>query len=402
LAQEREDDAQRVMMEGQELLQALSIHVPEEFRERFMGRAVFGALPRQQDSSTVPTPEDEPLSGSRGQEKEAASRPSGFESILGDAQSLVKTLEEASKLAAVDADIMLRGESGTGKELLATALVKLSGRADKPFVRVNAAALSDELLQSELFGHVKGAFTGAHRTTQGKLEEAHTGTLFLDEVGELSPRAQVMLLRVLQERKFQKLGSPKEVTIDVRILFATNANLEDKVRSGAFRGDLYHRISGLELHVPPLRERGGDIRLLAESFLTSCNQRYGAKSRFSEPSIRKATEASWPGNVRELKNRVEKAFIMREGEVVHLHSGLNPEIGKASNGTQEISNLVGGSPHGSLDTTLKKVERQLIENALNETSGNISRAAKLLGMSRPRLSQKVKEYGLKKGEKREK
>jgi transcriptional regulator with PAS, ATPase and Fis domain len=290
-------------------------------------------------------------------------------------RQLVSTLQ---RVAMTTATVLITGESGSGKELVARALHHYSLRCNRPWVDVSCAALPEHLVESELFGYEKGAFSGADSTKPGLFEMAHQGTLFLDEIGELEPKMQVKLLRVLDGTPYYRLGGTKKITADVRILAATNQALEEAVRSGAFRSDLYHRLSQIHLRVPPLRERPDDIAPLAEFFLAQQNP----ASHFTPDALDSLKRYQWPGNVRELRNIVIKAAVLT----------ADPEIGR-SDLPMEI--LEAGLTSLSLPATnLDGIEKHMILKVLAETGGHHQKTADLLGISRRTLSRKLKVYNL--------
>jgi transcriptional regulator with PAS, ATPase and Fis domain len=290
-------------------------------------------------------------------------------------------IELIKVVAKSNTTVLVTGESGTGKELVARAIHSQSRRRDRPFVPVSCAALPESLLSSELFGHEKGAFTGAHIQRKGKIEFANRGTLFLDEIGEMSANIQVHLLRVLEEKEFARVGGNELVRADVRIISATNKDLKKAVASGQFREDLYYRLNVVNIELPPLRERREDILLLSRHFLkkfTLENQK--EISGFSREVNDFLLKYQWPGNVRELENTIERAVILARGR----HIGIDSLLQRASElGTSAITG-----------TSLKEVERNHITGVLKQTSGNYTEAARILGISRATLYHKVKAYGL--------
>ncbi len=325
--------------------------------------------------------------------------------IVGESEALRRVLVMLERVRDVSVPVLLLGESGTGKELFAEALHVLSPRSGGPFIRVNAAAFTDTLLLSELFGHEKGAFTGAHQRRIGRFEQAHGGTLFLDEIGDVGERLQTALLRVLEEQRFQRVGGTETVHVDVRVVFATNRDLAEAIRSGRFREDLYHRISGISVPVPPLRDRGDDIPMLASAFVADIERETSKHFQFAPDAMDLLRTWRWPGNVRELKNVVRKACLMTEEPVVTRDLLLRevPELRRSvrrpagssgSGGGLDVFELVFGRGMSLFDARAE-VEVALIRAALAQSRGNISAAAQMLGMKRPRLSQMVKEYGLK-------
>jgi two-component system response regulator AtoC len=288
-------------------------------------------------------------------------------------------IELTRVVANSNATVLITGESGTGKELVARAIHSHSPRSKRSFVAVSCAALPESLLESELFGHEKGAFTGASMRRKGKIELAHNGTLFLDEVGEMSPNIQVHLLRVLEEREFTRVGGNELIKVDVRLVSATNRDLQVALRDNKFREDLYYRLNVVTIDLPPLRERTEDILLLAEHFLKKFTIENMKKvTGFSKEVTEFLFKYPWPGNVRELENTIERAVILAQEEVIQLKDLL-----------QKNSPLVISSP---ADYTLREVETRHIQDVLNDTGGNYSHAAKILGISRVTLYNKVKKY----------
>ncbi len=289
------------------------------------------------------------------------------------------------RVADTDVGVLLLGESGTGKELLARAVHELSPRVDKPFCAINCAAIPENLMESELFGHEKGAFTGAIKQTKGKIELANSGTLFLDEIGDVPLAIQVKLLRFLQERVIERIGGRQQLEVDVRIVCATNQNLEQMIAAGTFREDLYYRLSEMVVNIPPLRDRKNDPELLAQSFLARFNKEHGRSVRgFGSEALAALESHAWPGNVRELENRIKRAVIMADGNritPVDLDLADPEEI-------PEVLNLA---------QAREEVERREIPRALSRAEGNISQAAKLLGISRPTLYDLMRHHGFRVG-----
>jgi Nif-specific regulatory protein len=308
------------------------------------------------------------------------------ENILGSSNRMREVYRAIHQVASSDTTVLIRGESGTGKELVAHALHYSSPRKGGPFVKVNCAALSEGLLESELFGHEKGAFTGAIAARKGRLEEAEGGTLFLDEVGDFSPATQVKLLRVLQERQFERVGSNRSQAANVRILTATNRNLEQMVEAGQFRQDLYYRINVFPILLPPLRERKGDILLLADHFVEK-HSRTLAKDvrRITTPAINMMMAYHWPGNVRELENCIERAVLLSTDGVIHGHH-LPPTLQ-----TSDASDTVGT---GSLADRTALFERDLIVDALKRCGGNAAAAARDLSTTPRILRYKLAALGI--------
>ncbi len=296
--------------------------------------------------------------------------------IIAEHPSMVRTLALVRKVAATNATVLVTGESGTGKEILARLIHDNSPRADRVFVAVNCAALSPTLIESELFGHEKGAFTGAGGQHSGRFERAHGGTLFLDEIGELDANLQTKLLRVLQERTFERVGGARQITVDVRVVAATNRDLKSQVKDGAFRQDLYYRISAFPIEAPPLRERGSDIVKLARFFLGRAARDMGKPAPGLSPEAEAALMSYvWPGNVRELENMMERAAILADGEVA-------------------LDDLAIADDAPSRPLRFTDIERKAIEDALADNGGNRTRAARQLGISLRTLQYRLKEYGL--------
>ncbi|GAB4270525.1 MAG: sigma 54-interacting transcriptional regulator [Deferrisomatales bacterium] len=306
--------------------------------------------------------------------------------IIGQSRPMRELFETLALVAPSEATVLITGESGTGKELVANAIHESSPRKGGPFVKVNCAALHENLLESELFGHERGAFTGATEQRKGRFELAHRGTLFLDEIGDMSLPTQAKILRVLQEGEFERLGGTKTLRVDVRVLAATHRDLEQAVGEGAFRQDLFYRLSVVPVRLPPLRERREDIPLLAEHFL----RRYAEKNRkelrgFHPQALDLLTRYDWPGNIRELENTIERAVILCPGDRV-----TPQELPSAVRGADVPAPASGSLPAG---LSLKDAERELILRTLAETEGNRTRAAQILGISRQTLITRLKEYG---------
>jgi Nif-specific regulatory protein len=294
--------------------------------------------------------------------------------------------EQITQVASTNTTVLVRGESGTGKELIAHAIHYNSPRAHKPFVKVSCAALPETLIEAELFGHEKGAFTGAQARKQGRFELADGGTLFLDEIGDLSLMTQVKMLRVLQEREFERLGGTTTVKINVRLLTATNRHLEQAITDGYFREDLYYRLNVFSIFVPPLRERKDDILLLADYFLDKYTREHNKQiKRIATSAIDMLTSYHWPGNVRELENAIERAVLVCETLVIHGYH-LPPTLQ-----TAEASGTV---TRGSLTEAVEAYEKDLLQDALKTTRGNRAKAAKLLHSTERIIGYKVKKYGL--------
>ncbi len=313
----------------------------------------------------------------------------GVENIIGESAEIREVLEVAKQVAPTRATVLLLGESGTGKEVVAKAIHQLSPRARAPMVTVHCAALAPTLLESELFGHEKGAFTGAHTRHVGRVEQAQGGTLFLDEIGEIDASIQIKLLRFLGERTFERVGSNKTLTADVRLIFATNKNLEELVKAGKFREDLFFRLRVVEITLPPLRERGGDIVLLAQSFMREFAKENGKPVKEFTPDAAEALlKHHWPGNVRELRTAIEHAVVLSRGEKVGLRD-LPAQVRSAITAEGDPSRALAAG-----DLTVKEAEKQLVIRALKESNGNRTNAAKKIGMSRRTLHRKLHTYGL--------
>jgi two-component system NtrC family response regulator len=311
-------------------------------------------------------------------------RPETFEEMLGASPAMQTVFAFVRKVANTSAPVLILGENGTGKEMVARALHRRSRQRDAPFVAINCGAIPEALLESELFGHEKGAFTGAHAARKGLIETASGGTLFLDEIGELSAQLQVKLLRYLQEKSFQRVGGRQEIQSDARIVAATNVNLQESVASGKFREDLYFRLAVLVVRLPALRERGDDVTLVAKEFL----RRYGAQHlrtglTFSPDALRAMNQHSWSGNVRELQNRVQRAVIMADGKRV---TARDLELAAAD-----------GAPAQTLREARDAVDREMVQGALRRHAGKITSAAEELGISRPTLYELMEKLAISRG-----
>jgi len=307
--------------------------------------------------------------------------------MIGQCPEMLSIFSTIKKVAPSDVPIFITGENGTGKELVAQALHEASLRKSGPFIPINCGAIPENLLESELFGHEKGSFTGAHATVMGKLQYAHKGTLFLDEIGELPVNLQVKLLRFLQEGVIQRVGGRLDIPIDTRTVCATNLNIVRAIKEGVFREDLYYRISVISIHLPPLRERGDDILLLANYFLRMFNEDYHKKARrFSSASVNFLKGYEWPGNVRELRNRVQRAVIMSDATALEPSDlGCETEMPGL---TEDLLPVV------SLREARDRVEQEMIAAAIDLQHGNIVKAAETLGVSRPTLYDLMKKHGL--------
>jgi formate hydrogenlyase transcriptional activator len=314
--------------------------------------------------------------------REQLGRVQNFEEIIGDSQPLRRVLEAVEQVAATDATVLITGETGTGKELIARAVHRLSPRARGPLVKFNCAAIPDTLLAAELFGHERGAFTGAVSRRKGRFEQAHGGTLFLDEIGELPAELQVMLLRVLQEREFERLGGGETVRVDVRIVAATNRDLTEEVRAGRFRSDLFYRLNVFPLRLPPLRERPEDVPALAAHFANKHGARFKrAIKRIDRRMLNQLAAHSWPGNVRELENVIERSVILARNETLSL----------------DADGLPRATANGAVKEQLQTQERETIEAALRAAHGRISGtkgAAQALGLPASTLEFRIKRLGI--------
>ncbi len=317
------------------------------------------------------------------QQLQAARAKDSFDDLIGTSPQMQRVFETIEKVAGTEASILIYGESGTGKELVAKALHGRSRWRDGPFVAINCAAIPESLLESELFGHEKGAFTGAHAQRKGRIELAHKGTLFLDEIGDLPLSLQVKLLRFLQEHNIERVGGRKEITVDTRVIAATNVDLDRAILEGRFREDLYYRLGVVKIQVPPLRDREGDVELLAMSFL----QKYSAEQKkkvfgITQKGLSALKEYKWPGNVRELENRMRRAVIMVQGRKI----------------SEEDLELEAGSKAGvmTLKEAREKTEREIVLRVLKQNNFNLTRSASDLGISRPNLYELMDKLGIRK------
>jgi len=308
------------------------------------------------------------------------------DNLIGNSKPMQAVYDLIAQVAGSDTTVLIRGESGTGKELVAQAIHAHSRRAGRAFIKVHCAALPETILESELFGHERGAFTGAVARRKGRFELAHGGTLFLDEVGDFSPATQVKLLRVLQERQFERVGGMQTVKVDVRVIAATNRDLEAMIAQDRFRQDLYYRLNVFPIHVPPLRERRTDILQLADHFVEKYSRAAGKQVlRISTPAIDMLMAYHWPGNVRELENCIERAVLLSTDGVIHGYH-LPPSLQ-----TAEASGTVHA---GALQATLDNVEQELILDALKSSRGNMAKAARALGVSERIMGLRVRKYGI--------
>ncbi len=309
----------------------------------------------------------------------------GIDTIIGASPAIKQVFAKIRRAAPSDSTVLITGESGTGKELVARAIHNLSPRKDKEFVAVDCSALVESLLESELFGHVKGSFTGAHQTKHGLFELANHGTFFFDEITNLSLNIQAKLLRVIQEREFMQVGSQKRIKLDIRIIASSNQDLREAIKAGAFREDLYYRLSVVPIHLPPLRKRNGDIPLLAEHFLRKHVQKSHREVKgFSPKAMKMLSDYSWPGNIRELEHTIERILILEDGEVIqpeHLPSFISQRQG-------EFQVFSDG------ESSLEEVEKRYIQFILRRTKGKRQDAAKILGINRKTLAHKIERYNL--------
>jgi DNA-binding NtrC family response regulator len=307
-----------------------------------------------------------------------------FDEIIGNSKSVQEVLKMVGSVAASDATVLITGESGTGKELIARAIHCNSERRYKPFVAISIGALPDTMVESELFGHEKGSFTGASHAHMGRFELADGGTLFLDEIGDMSPKVQVDLLRVLEEKACYRLGGNRKIHTDVRVITATNKVLKKSIEEGSFREDLYYRLNVVGIHLPPLRERKDDVLLLSEYFLKKfCMKMSKKKDGFSPEVIKLFLRYKWPGNIRELENAIERAVVVGRGPLVQLQD-------------MPFGGVQGGPPEEKVVMSLRGAEKKHILQVLDETGWNVTRSANLLEIDRATLYNKIKNYGLSK------
>ncbi len=315
--------------------------------------------------------------------KEELDSNKSFESIIGKSAEMQKIFEMVRRVAASKASVLITGESGVGKELIANAVHNLSPRKDNPLVKVHCAALSENLLESELFGHEKGAFTGANARKRGRFELAHGGSIFLDEIGEINQNVQIKILRVLQDKRFERVGGEETVETDVRVIAATNRNLEEEITKGNFREDLYYRLNVVHIHVPPLRERKDDIPLMVSSFLKEFAKENGKNITSIDSRARSALyKYDWPGNIRQLRNCMESAVVMCAGDTLTLDD-FPPTI--SQNTAQDFVQI----PNG---ITLEEAEKIYIQESLAVNQGNKSKTAEVLGIGRKTLHRKLEEW----------
>jgi Nif-specific regulatory protein len=309
-----------------------------------------------------------------------------FSNLIGNSSPMRQVCDQVEQVARSNATVLLRGESGTGKEMIAHAIHYNSLRSKRPFIKVNCAALPDSLIEAELFGHEKGAFTGADRMKKGRFELADGGTLFLDEIGDLPPQTQIKLLRVLQEREFERLGGTETLSTNIRLITATNRSLEELIAEGTFREDLFYRLNVFTIFLPPLRDRKSDILLLAEHFLEKYEGEHNKRiRRISTPAIDMLTAYHFPGNVRELENAIERAVIVCDSNVIH---------GRHLPPTLQTAEVSGTETNVTLASAVAAFESDMIQDALKSSGGNIAKAAKMLDSTERILGYKIKKYGI--------
>jgi transcriptional regulator with PAS, ATPase and Fis domain len=310
-----------------------------------------------------------------------------FPKIIGESLAMRSLLSLIMKVAPTDSTVLIIGEIGTGKELVATSIYEQSLRKDKPFIKLNCAAIPEELLESELFGHEKGAFTGATTSKRGKFDMANGGTIFLDEIGDMPFSLQAKILRVIQEREFYRVGGARTIKIDVRFIASTNQNLEQMVKEGRFREDLFYRLNVFSLHLPPLRERKEDIPLIVDNFLTKSPK----SVEISSTALQMLMANSWPGNIRELQNTIERAAVICDGDFIEPEH-LPPSItGAFTNNGEDLPSLPANAP---LDHRLNEIEKGMIIEALRKTGGVQIRATELLGINQRSLWHRIKKHNI--------
>ncbi|MCE1196944.1 sigma-54 dependent transcriptional regulator [bacterium] len=355
-------------------------------------RAAFARRARELSREPTLEPAPTPRKSGAANAREAAGDVSGslkeisFHGIIGSSDRMKAVFRLIEQVAGTDATVLVTGESGTGKELVAKAIHDCSGRAEGPFVAVNCSALPESIIESELFGHEKGAFTGAIAARQGRFEAARNGTLFLDEIGDLSPAVQVKLLRILQERSFERVGGNKTIKTNARIVVATHRDLRKEVSEGRFREDLYFRLNVFPIQIPPLRERGADILLLADWFAEKCGAGAGKQiRRISSPALDLLMIYHWPGNVRELENCVARACILSTDGVIHSYH-LPPSLQSATS--------TGTEPASTFDGAIARLEKEMLVEALKIERGNAASAARRLGITERRIRLAMRQYKL--------
>jgi DNA-binding NtrC family response regulator len=325
--------------------------------------------------------------------REQLEREYGFDQLIGSGRAMRRVFETIQKVAATDLSVLIRGESGTGKELVARALHNASARRARPFVAVNCAAINRELVESDLFGHEKGAFTGADARRIGRFEAAHEGTIFLDEIGDMAPETQAKVLRVLEERELERVGGTETIPVDVRIVSATHRDLEEAVRAGDFREDLYYRLAVVQVELPPLRERLEDLDTLCHRFLTQVAERLEREpKRLDASALARLSRHHWPGNVRELRNVLERAAVLAAGDEIRE---ADVQLGSLNEESAAAAPDLDMPFSEAKRQTVERFERSYLEGALREHEGNVSRTANAIGMVRQSLQQKIRELGIK-------
>ena len=328
--------------------------------------------------------------------RERLNERTGMASIIGSSEGMQDVYDLISRVGPADVTVLITGESGTGKELVANAIHSLSPRKNNPFIRVNCAALPENLIESELFGYEKGAFTGAINRKLGKFEVAHQGTIFLDEIGEMSPATQTKVLRILQEREFERLGGNHTISVDTRVITATNRDLSKEIQEGKFREDLYYRLNVINIHLPPLRERLPDIPLLVESFARKFCEKFSKKfEKFSDDFMGRLMQYSWPGNVRELQNLIERVIILEDESLFKSSSNRFSMRSKLENEQFIEEGLLAMRYKEAKEVLLKTFEKKYFEGLLEKAAGNMSEAARIAGMHRKNLYLKLKELDIK-------
>lgn len=359
-----------------------------------LGADAFDYIARPFDAESTLDTIQRALQASRAAQSRPPATPlPSLNEVMVRSPAMRATMTLLERVAPSDATVMIRGESGTGKEIVARRLHELSGRAKGPLIKVHCAALPEQILESELFGYERGAFTGAHNRKPGRVELADRGTLFLDEIGEISMSVQVKLLRLLQDREYERLGGTRTLAADVRFVTATHRNLEQMVRSGGFREDLYYRLNVVRLDLPPLRERRDDIEALARHFCRQTNREAGRSVELAPEAMARIMSAQWRGNVRELQNFIERLVVLAEGNVVS-EKDVRVEQERALGGLGQ-SEPSAESSVISLDAALRRAERHALEKALRKSSGNRTLAARILGVSRRALFYKLREHDIK-------
>jgi two-component system response regulator AtoC len=317
-----------------------------------------------------------------------------FDNIIGNSPAIQPVFFRMEKILHTDSTVLILGESGTGKELVARAIHFNGSRKDKPFIAINCGAIPSELLESELFGHMRGSFTGAVADKTGKFEAAYQGTIFLDEIGTMPLLLQMKLLRVLQEQEVERVGSIRQTKLDVRVISATNSDLEEKVRRGEFREDLYYRLNVIPIHLPPLRERREDIPLLARHFLRKiCSDMHRPLMELTQEAVRALEDYRWPGNVREMENVIERTVALTDGKIIDQQD-LPPHLGGFNLKNDFIPTLQIPEEGMDLTETINHIERTLISQAMNKSRNIKARAASLLNINRTTLVEKIKRYGM--------